>query len=119
MDQVYWEIIQKFILLVIGVVLPPVLVLLTREAQKVSNALVERIQGEIGMSNYAMVQSMVKEAVLAAEQLGLTEQIENVGEQKKRFAMNYVQGLLEARGIEINLNEIEGAIEAAVKDTFN
>lgn len=118
MDQVYWDIIEKVIVIAIGVVVPPVLALLTVYANKVSAALVARIEGEIGSQNFELLKSMAIEAVHSAEQLGLNDMIENVGEQKKAYAMKYVQDLLESRGIQINLNEIDAAIEAAVNKTF-
>ena len=118
MDQVYWDILEKILVIAIGVVLPPVLVIVANEARKVSNALVVRIQGEIGVNNYNFLMSMVDEAVHAAEQLGLTDMIENEGQAKKKFALEYVQSKLDASGIDIDVNEIDAAIEAAVNKAF-
>lgn len=118
MDQVYWDIIEKVIVIAIGVVLPPVLALLAVYANRVSAALVKRIEGEIGTQNFELLKSMAQEAVHSAEQLGLTDMIENVGEQKKAYAMRYMQDMLASRGVQINLNEIDAAIEAAVNKTF-
>lgn len=118
MDQVYWDIIEKVIVIAIGVILPPVLAMLTVYANRVSAALVKRIEGEIGAQNFELLKSMAQEAVRSAEQLGLNDMIENVGEQKKAYAMKYMQDMLATRGIDINLNEIDAAIEAAVNRTF-
>jgi hypothetical protein len=119
MDAVYWEIIEKIIVVAIGVILPPVLALLTVYANRITTALVSRIEGEIGVQNFALLLSMAEEAVHAAEQIGLSEMIEDVGEEKKKFAMNYIQRMLEARQIEIDVNEIDAAIEAAVNRAFS
>lgn len=118
MDQVYWDIIEKVIVIAIGVVLPPVLAMLTVYANRVSSALVARIEGELGAQNFELLKSMAQEAVRSAEQLGLNDMIENVGEEKKRYALRYVQDLLASRNIDISINEIDAAIEAAVQKTF-
>lgn len=119
MDQIYWDIIEQVIVIAIGVVLPPVLALVAVYLKQITNALVARIEGEIGASNFEMLKSMAIEAVHAAEQSGLNDMIANVGEEKKRFALKYVQDLLDARGVDISLNEIDVAVEAAVNKTFN
>jgi len=119
MDQVYWGILEQVITIVISVLLPVLLGYVTVIIKRVGGGWLKKIEVEIGVENYALLQSMVEQAVLAAEQSGLTETIENVGEEKKRFAMKYVQDMLEARGIFIDLNEIDLAIEAAVNASFS
>lgn len=118
MEQVYWDILQQSIVIAIGVILPPVLVVLAREANKVANALVVRIEAEVGAENFAVARELVAEAVQAAEQMGLTEMIVNEGEAKKAFAMAYVQQALSARNINLDINEIDAAVEAACKVAF-
>jgi LL-H family phage holin len=119
MDTVYWEILEQIIVIAIGVILPPVLALLTVYANRITNALVARIEGEIGAKNFELLRSMAEEAVRAAEQMGLSDKIENVGEEKKRFALRYLQDRLDASGIKIDINELDAAIEAAVQKAFN
>jgi len=119
LSQEMWDIIQLMLEVAIGVILPVVLSIVAVEGRKISIALQERIRGEIGAQNYDMVVRLAYDAVSAAEQYGLSEKIENLGTQKKEFAMAYVQKELEDAGIHIDLNRIDAAVEAAVNQTFH
>jgi len=54
-------------------------------------------------------------AVRAAEQLGLAGLIRD----KKEYAMNFVRNFLASHGIDVDLDIISAAIEAAVLEEFN
>lgn len=66
-------------------------------------------------SNFAFLTSVAEKAVQAAEQL----YAENDGDQKKAFALKFVQDWLAANNIKIDVSAIDTAIEAAVMTEFN
>jgi hypothetical protein len=115
----FWEIIMLTLEVLISVLLPVVLGVAVVEGRKISLAVQERIRGEIGEQQYAMMSAVVADAVAAAEQYGLSEKIKNLGESKKEFAMAYAQRELNEAGINIDLNRLDASIEAAVNQTFN
>lgn len=57
-------------------------------------------------------------AVAAAEQMGFTGQLLELGLSKKEYAVDYVQKLLLKQGIKLDLQLIDGAVEAAVRELF-
>lgn len=57
----------------------------------------------------------VRIAVLAAEQMGLSQQLQ----EKKAFALEMAQLYLAEHGVELDIEVIAAAIEAAVMDEFN
>ena len=61
------------------------------------------------------LEEIAQMAVLAAEQSGLAGAIED----KKAYALDLVENALRERGINIDVSEIEAAIEAAVMGEFN
>jgi hypothetical protein len=67
---------------------------------------------------YAMAAEFARTAVLAAEQLGLTKQIEEYACSKYDYAIGYVKMMLAKNGIkadlDIPLNALEMMIEAEV-----
>jgi hypothetical protein len=62
-----------------------------------------------------MIEQAVRTAVLAAEQLGLAGKVED----KFRYAWHVADGWLMDRGLNIDADMLESAIEAAVFSEFN
>lgn len=114
-NEQMWELVQSLLVVVITVGLPILLGFVFAEIRKFSAIAQAWLANKIGKENYDLMIQMVYEAVQTAEQLGLTDQIEDIGEAKKRFALESVQQALNARGIYIDVNEIDAAIEAAVR----
>ena len=65
-----------------------------------------------------MAQAFVAAFVKAAEQSGLTGQLENVGEAKKEWVIAQVEAALQAKGINIDVEVISAMIEAQVYDAW-
>lgn len=62
--------------------------------------------------------ALVRQMVLAAEQMGLTDAIKNIGEEKKAFVISMAEKALAERGIKMDLDELDALIEAQVKDAI-
>jgi len=62
----------------------------------------------------ALLDKAVQRAVLAAEQSGLTGIIQNVAEQKKRYAMDFAFKYLAEHGLRVDPAVVNGLIEAQV-----
>jgi len=63
---------------------------------------------------FAQLEWIASTAVKAAEQSGAVE----LGEEKKAFAINYVEQWLASKGMTLDISVIDAAIEAAVWDEF-
>jgi hypothetical protein len=62
----------------------------------------------------ALLDKAVQAAVLAAEQSGLTGAIQNVGAQKKRYAIDFAFKYLAEHGLRVDPTVVNGLIEAQV-----
>ena len=62
----------------------------------------------------ALLDKAVQRTVLAAEQSGLTGMIQNVAEQKKRYAMDFAFKYLPEHGLRVDPAVVNGLIEAQV-----
>jgi hypothetical protein len=75
------------------------------------------IKARLSVTQYQFLEYLVTTAVQAAEQTGLSNQIQNTGKAKKDFAIRQVMELLTARGysdVAKYVPQIETLIEAAV-----
>ena len=63
----------------------------------------------------ALLDKAVETAVLAAEQSGLTAVIQNVGAQKKRYAIDMAGRYLAEHGLKVDPLVLDGLIEATVR----
>jgi hypothetical protein len=70
-------------------------------------------------ANWALVKSIVVQAVNAAEQAGVIKAGETIGQAKLQYATQMVQAALAVRGIKLDLYPIVEMIEAAVMQEFN
>ncbi len=62
----------------------------------------------------ALLDKAVQTAVLAAEQSGLTGTIQNVAQQKKRYATDFAFKYLAEHGLRVDPSVVDGLIEATV-----
>ena len=63
---------------------------------------------------YLLLNSFVEQAIRAAHQSGLIGQIENTGAAKKRYAIDFVEGLLKQFNIDFDLDVVANMIESEV-----
>ncbi len=63
----------------------------------------------------ALLDKAVETAVLAADQSGLTAVIQNVGVQKKRYAMDMAGRYLAEHGLKVDPMVLDGLIEAQIR----
>jgi hypothetical protein len=62
-----------------------------------------------------LIDKAVQAAVLAAEQSGLTGVVKNVGEQKKRYALDMAFKYLAEHGLRVDPAVVNGLIEAQIR----
>ena len=114
--QVDWiDILQNVITLLITVALPPLIAWAITELKR----FIDQIRDE---ARWRHIYWAVSNAVQAAEQLGLTEQLSKFGESKLDAALSFVQAELAAAGVPLDVHEhaflIRGLIEAEVLRQF-
>ena len=112
-----WQIVQNLIMVVIMVGAPVAIAYLVSQV-----AMVIDFFKNTQDAKWMLVREAVRSAVLAAEQLGLTEQLGEWGNDKFSYALAFVQDYLDAQGIKIDLGDyidvITGMIEAEVLRQF-
>lgn len=108
-------ILQKIVLVLIQVCIPPLLAWAIAEAKRYIDQLREQ-------EEWKRVFWAVGSAVGAAEQLGLTGQLEAYGETKLDVAISFVEAQLAAAGVPLDVDEysdaIRAMIEAEVREKF-
>lgn len=77
------------------------------------------IKAKTSPEAFATFQSIVAFAVQAAEQAGLIGLISNIGQEKKRYAIDYIEGQLKAIGLNIDVDVIAAAIEGAIANKWH
>jgi biopolymer transport protein ExbB/TolQ len=108
MTEVEWGIIQKIILVLIQVAIPPLLAWGIAELRRYLGQLRQKEEWEA-------IKDAVRVAVDAAEQLGLTDQLEEYGEDKLAAALEFVEDQLEAQGIMLDIDQYADAIRAMIE----
>ncbi len=108
-------ILQKVVLVLIQVCIPPLLAWAIVEAKRYIDQLRKQEQ-------WKHVFWAVTSAVGAAEQLGLSDQLEKYGESKLAVAIAFVEAQLAAAGVPLDVDEyadaIRAMIEAEVREKF-
>lgn len=111
--QQQFELVSKVLLVIIQVVLPPLTVYLV-------TLLKQWLQRLHQQDEWAAIQEAVKTAVYAAEQLGLDQDLQMYGQRKLEYAIQSVERILEARGINADIagytQLIQDMIEAALRE---
>ena len=69
---------------------------------------------ELNLKQLDFINALAAQFVLAAEQSGLTGDLENVGKAKKAYVMDLLQGELDIRGIKISIAALSAIVESAV-----
>lgn len=108
-------ILQKIVLVLIQICIPPLLAWAIAEAKRYIDQLREQ-------EEWKRVFWAVTSAVGAAEQLGLTGQLETYGDSKLNVAIAFVEAQLAAAGVPLDVDEyadaIRAMIEAEVREKF-
>lgn len=114
-NELVWDIAQRFLMLVIQLFIPLLLAWLGVKIRR----LIEEKRKE---SWFQALEDIVAQAVSAAEQLGLTDQLSEFAETKLDYAIQYIEQQLALRGIPIDIDPfidaIRGMIEAEVQRQF-
>lgn len=69
-------------------------------------------------AQYEFAMALIQEFIRAAEQNGLTGELEAVGARKKQWVMDMVQIELAKNGIHLDVETLSALVEAAVYDAF-
>lgn len=105
MDQELWTTVLMVIVSTFGPALAVYLVYLYHQGQ-------ERLKKEHW---YAIAAEFARTGVLAAEQLGLTEQIKEYARSKYDYAIGYVEMMLAKNGIKVDLDIPLDALKAMIE----
>jgi hypothetical protein len=105
------ELLSAVLMAVLSLVLPFV----ARALVRLLVAKWGEVQSKMTTQQLAVLNVVTTLAVQAAEQLGLSEQIKD----KKAYALQVAYQWLKDKGIDIDLNYLDAAIEAAVLEEFN
>jgi len=112
MNEQQFDLVSKILLVLLQVALPPFVAYLVTLFNKWQTQLHQR-------EDWEFIQQAVKTAVYAAEQLGLDEDLQMYGERKLEYAIQAVERMLVARGINMDIEGytelIRDMIEAALK----
>jgi len=115
MDEQVLEILQKVVLVILELTVPALAAWIISELKR------WREQREDDSWSYAL-ERIVRDAVTAAEQLGLTDQLAEFAESKLDYAIQYVEQALAFHGYAIDLDQyvevIRAMIEAEVRRQF-
>lgn len=106
--------ISAFITLLAGAFITAAIPVLTVALYKYFAGRVAWLKHSLTTEQYTQFQDIVEMVVGAAEQSGLAHLIENTGEAKKEYALNALQAIVNARGLNIPVAQIEAEIEAAI-----
>lgn len=85
---------------------------------KMAHDEIQHIAAKKQTAEFQLVKEIVKRMVLAAEQLGITGALKDIGEEKKKFVLDMVKAELERRGMHIDVDTLDALIEAEVHESF-
>lgn len=109
------DVLVKFAQDVLTLAAPIVAVFVVRWLKAKGDEVYAQLRQTVGEEKSFLLDSAVNYAVWAAEQLKLSGQIQD----KKQFAIQFVQSYLAKRGVFLDVSEIAVAIEAAVYTELN
>jgi LL-H family phage holin len=110
----WMDVLNKVIVAVLGIIAIPLGTMIGFYVKKQIDKVVAEIKAA-APDSFDMLQKFAIAAVQAAEQSGLFA----TGEAKKAFAIDQVEKWLAQSGIEIDLDQVDAAIEAAVFAEIN
>ena len=101
-------IIQNILMVLVQVAIPPLIAWSIAEFKAWRK---QQLQNE----TWRTVEKAVADAVAAAEQLGLTDQLEEYGEAKLDVACRFVEARLVAAGVPLDIDQYTDAIRAMIE----
>lgn len=107
-------ILEKVLMVVIEVLLPFLLVMVIRWVMKQY----EYLHAKLTVEQQQFIDSMAMSLVLAAEQVGLKDELLAEGEAKKEWVITRLEAAAQEKGINIDVHSLSDAIEAAVHKAF-
>jgi len=78
----------------------------------------KKLKASLSAENYKLISAVTHQFVLAAEQAGVSGQIEAVGEAKKEMVMAMLVRFAAEKGLQVSEEELSAYVEAAVAATF-
>lgn len=116
MEAIFTPELQKFITEIAVQLLIVALPVVVTQTFLVLRQLAKSIRARLSTEQVFLLESLAAIGVRAAEQSGLNGSLQNIGQEKREYAVAFVKKALESRGLkDINVDEIEAAIEAAIR----
>ena len=109
------QLLQAAIQVMIAVLIPVIGTLVSLAIHQ----LTKQIKANVSADQLAVVDGLVKQFVLAAEQYGLGDILVMTGEQKKRWVVGRLSDELLKRGINLDTKMIADLVEAKVLEEIN
>ena len=78
----------------------------------ITSVIVPLVKAKTSANQQVIIASIARTAVLAAQQLYAAED----GQKKKAYASEYVSSLMKKHGLTLSSDEVDAAVEAAVKE---
>lgn len=101
-----------------------ILAVISASIPAVSAAVVLLLRRVMADKRFQRMRELFDVAVQSAEEWGLNEvkmgeKAKNLGAQKKKMALDYVQGLLNRHGLKVDVEDMYKELEAAVLRNFH
>lgn len=110
-SDVLWKFVESFVVALVPILVPLLAAWLLPKAIMAWKGLKSKLDSD----DIYLIESIAGVAVKAAEQAKLSGFIQD----KKTYAMEFVEDWLKARGVKLDLKLIDSTIEAAVLEEFN
>jgi hypothetical protein len=115
-----WNEIKTFIAQELLTILIPVVVTFAFYwARKAAKAAEEWYQKKVSQETRAQIEAVVGVGIRMAEQIGMREDVQAAGAEKRDMAFAYINDKLRRMGIQLEAEDIYAQIEAQVLDEFN
>jgi hypothetical protein len=104
--------------LILQIFITTILPFLLKKLVDWMNAHISTAKASAEYKQYETALFLVRQLVLAAEQNGLTEKLQNIGIAKKQYVLDLAQAELARHGIKMDLDMLDALIEAQVRDAL-
>jgi len=111
----FLDFVSVFLQQVLEIVIPVLATALAGLVIAWLTQVINNIKAKLTANQQWIIEEIVSTAVMAAEQVGLTQ----LALDKKQYALGVAENWLAVKGIKLDLGILDAMIEAAVLDEFN
>ncbi len=111
MEWIDWDLMQKLAVILLRAALTAAVPIIAAEIR----CYLQQLRAD---KRYDQLRQVVRDAVAAAEQMGLTEDLYDYAESKLDYAAEAVQAWLDSNGVHLAVDELRVLIESEVRRQF-